>query len=262
MSKVVFHAIWCAALSFLPGSSYAADTLGSPEDGTRLFVEVQFEPELLAELEVILICTTGKPGRVTTRLQANTTFDWAVSQISDGNTFCQSYASVPKGFSIEYSASGEATTKVDENGCQYADVKVGQTNFCHMKLTQDHVPLTVYKKWVGATGDEADVSVFLECSGNVSAKPGYLNQGLPATWQLDNIPPAGLLCSVTESRDESFVSDESDCQDLLLIAGRGEACTMVNTKVVKRIEMLNRYGKVIMILVMLTAGLIAVRRYV
>jgi len=72
----------------------------------------------------------------------------------------------------------------------------------------------------------------------------------------------GLVCSVSESPDESFISDESDCKELLLVPGRGEACTMVNTKVVKRIEMLNRYGKIIMILVMLTAGLTAVRRYV
>jgi hypothetical protein len=37
---------------------------------------------------------------------------------------------------------------------------------------------------------------------------------------------------------------------------------MVNTKVVKMIEMLNRYGLVIMILVFMVVGMIAARRFV
>ena len=36
---------------------------------------------------------------------------------------------------------------------------------------------------------------------------------------------------------------------------------MVNTKVIKRIDMLNRYGLVMMIAVMLGAGLAAVKRF-
>jgi hypothetical protein len=46
----------------------------------------------------------------------------------------------------------------------------------------------------------------------------------------------------------------------MLVPGQAAECTIVNTKVVKRIDMLNRYGLIIMISVMLGAGLAAVRR--
>jgi len=262
MLKLFLHALSCAVLSCLLTGSFA-HAQGQNNNASNLIVQVSFDPDLLAEVEVTLLCTTGSPGRHTTRLQAGESFNWQVSELENDNTFCQAHASLPHGFSIVYAASGDATTKSDENGCQYADVRSGQTNRCNMKLTQDHVPLTVYKKWIGATGEEADVEVELECSGYVSRQQqGFINQGLSASWQMDDIPPDGLLCSVSESPDETFISDDSDCRNLLLMPGMGEACTMVNTKIVKRIEMLNRYGKVIMILVMLTAGLIAVRRYV
>jgi hypothetical protein len=232
------------------------------ESEANFVAEVTFNPELLADIEITFVCTTGTPGRLSTRLQANTTFNWTSGQIDSGATFCQVYAELPRGFSVGYMASGNSMSRVDENGCQYAEVRSGESNRCLITVTQDHVPVTVYKKWIGATGDEADVQVTLDCAGGILVGRGFINQGLPTTWQLDGIPPEGKLCSVTEAGDESFTSDESDCKDLLILPGRGEACTMVNTKVVKRIEMLNRYGKIIMIVVMLTAGLIAVRRYV
>jgi len=47
---------------------------------------------------------------------------------------------------------------------------------------------------------------------------------------------------------------------LYIRPGRGEECTLINTKIVKRIEMLNRYGKIVMIVLVLAVGLVAVKR--
>ena len=229
---------------------------------TRLSIQAIFNSSVLDEIEVTLLCNSGTPGRATKIMKAGDTYQWSVSDFEGDKVYCQSYTSSPRGFSVEYQASGDAVAKSDENGCQYANVMVGQELGCSIKVTQDHVPLTVYKNWIGASGDEADVLVELTCDGEVVYEPLYVNEGLAATWQISGIPSDGLTCKVTEFPSDLFIPEESDCQQLILLPGRGDACTMVNTKVVKRIDMLNRYGKVIMILVMLTAGLIGVRRYV
>jgi hypothetical protein len=252
---------WLILFWMLSEGAVAQDSPGS-DSRTTLLAKSSFDSSLLPDIDITLLCTSATPERLTTRMDANSELEWSANVAGNESTYCQVYATLPRGFSVSYTAIGEAASKSDENGCQYAEVVAAQINVCQIEVTQDHVPLTVYKKWIGATGDEGDVPVSLDCGGDTSENPKFINQGLPATWQLSNIPPSGLVCSVSELPDDTFVSDESDCKELLLMAGRGEACTMVNTKVVKRIEMFNRYGKIIMILVMMTAGLIAVRRYV
>ena len=54
----------------------------------------------------------------------------------------------------------------------------------------------------------------------------------------------------------------SDCEDLVILPGASEECTVVNTKVVKMIDMLNRYGLVIMILVFMVVGGFAARKVI
>ncbi len=66
---------------------------------------------------------------------------------------------------------------------------------------------------------------------------------------------------MSEIGRDTFVADTEDCRELLVVPGQDVECTMVNTKVVKRIEMLNRYGLGLMIGVMLAAGLVAVRKF-
>jgi len=60
---------------------------------------------------------------------------------------------------------------------------------------------------------------------------------------------------------DNFSPDIIDCQGLYILPGKGEECTMLNTKIVKRIETLNRYGKFLMIFLVLAIGLAAVKRF-
>jgi hypothetical protein len=123
------------------------------------------------------------------------------------------------------------------------------------------VELQVYKKWIGAAGDEADVEVHLFCRQDDNFEPRYINHDLPDGWQINQVPPDGMFCNVREIERDSFVADVSDCAGLLVVPGQDVECTMVNTKVVKRIDMLNRYGLIMMVAVMLGAGLAAVKRF-
>jgi hypothetical protein len=119
--------------------------------------------------------------------------------------------------------------------------------------------LTVYLKWIG-TAAEPDVKISLDCESGDYSGDLYINQGSPDSWTIRNIGSEGILCNVYELVPGNFRSDIIDCQGLYLLPGSQEECTLVNTKIVKHIEMLNRYGKVVMIVLFLAVGLLTMRR--
>ena len=121
------------------------------------------------------------------------------------------------------------------------------------------VKLTVYKKWIGASGDEGSVEIHLSCGPKDAFEPRRIDRNQPDGWEVRDVPPDGLTCSVREIERETFIADVEDCHDLLVLPGEEAECTIVNTKVVKRIDMLNRYGLIMMIAVMLGAGLAGVK---
>jgi len=120
--------------------------------------------------------------------------------------------------------------------------------------------LTVYVEWIGHSGEERDVQISLECESGAYSGYRYINKGSPDGWEIRGIVPEGILCNVSEKVRETFRPDIIDCQGIYILPGRHEECTMVNTKIVKRIEMLNRYGKIVMIVLVLLIGLVAVKR--
>jgi hypothetical protein len=122
------------------------------------------------------------------------------------------------------------------------------------------VALQVYKKWIGASGSETRVEINLVCEDGDTFQPRFIDRDHPDGWIIKQVPASGMFCSVTEVAKDTFVPNVEDCRNLLVVPGQEAECTMVNTKVVKRINMFNRYGLGLMILVMLTAGLVSVRR--
>jgi len=123
------------------------------------------------------------------------------------------------------------------------------------------VSLQVYKKWIGAAGDEGNSEIHLRCDSHKQFEPRFINTDRTEGWDVPDVPATGVFCSVQEIEQEAFIADVTDCQELLLVPGQEVECTIVNTKVVKRIDMLNRYGLILMVFVMLGAGLAAVRRF-
>ena len=236
--------------------------LAQQESRVTLEVDLQYETGLLGQVEAELLCSSGEPGR--------RRFEWtgagvrpvAIDGIRDGQTNCQLRALTPVGYSAAYAASSPGVSRADENGCQFARISTGDDLRCRIEVSQEPVTITVYKKWLGASGEEDDVRISLECESGEYSGVRYINDGSPDGWQITGVDPEGVLCNVYEAERESYRPDIIDCQGLLIRPGKGEECTMVNTRIVKRIEMLNRYGRAIMILVMLVAGLIAVRRFV
>jgi len=125
---------------------------------------------------------------------------------------------------------------------------------------QNSVDLRVYKKWIGASGNETRVEIYLTCEDGAEYGFRFINRDRPDGWVITGVPENGIFCSVHEVGQETFVADIEDCLNLLVLRGQDVECTMVNTKVVKRIDMLNRYGLGLMIVVMLFAGLFSVNK--
>lgn len=145
--------------------------------------------------------------------------------------------------------------------CCQAAVAAANVNAAAPATDQATVGLQVYKKWIGASGNEADVEIHLSCPPRTAFLPRFINRDRPDGWQVEQVPADGIFCNVNEVERDTFIADATDCRELLLVPGQDVECTMVNTKVVKKIDMLNRYGLVLMIAVMLGAGLAAVRKY-
>ena len=175
---------------------------------------------------------------------------------------CIVFADAAQGLEVQYRGDGGSTADIGESGCTFSGVRAGHANFCQIQARSQVTSVTVYKKWIGTTREEPDVRVELVCAGERLPESRNINAGKPGGWLLSVTEPEGIRCRVLETRSEEFVPDTSDCENLRILPGSEEECTLVNTKVVKMIDMLNRYGLVIMILVFMAAGMIAARRFV
>ena len=126
--------------------------------------------------------------------------------------------------------------------------------------SQETARLVVYKKWIGMSGKAAAVRIELDCENGEYYGFRVINEGEPDGWEIRDVHPEGMLCNVAEELRENYRPDIIDCQGLYILPGRTEECTLVNTRIVKRIETLNRYGKVVLILLVLAVGLMAMKR--
>ena len=225
-------------------------------------VEVHFDPRIAQIAEIEIRCSSGSLQEQVFQIESGGKRQLELQQFLSERTSCQLRALLPFGYHAEYVAKSKGITRNNDNGCQFAKILDKDSLSCRIELEQDAVRLTAYKKWIGGSGEEDDVRIRLECESGEFEGDRFINENSPAGWEITNFDPNGVVCSVFEEPGETYIPDEFDCQGLVIFPGKGEDCTMLNTKIVKRIEMLNRYGKGIMILVMLVAGLIAVKRTV
>ena len=223
-------------------------------------VDAQFEGSRLPALDLELLCSQAVPGRESLNLKQDSRFDWATGEFPGQQTNCALIANLPIGYSAAFLADDGSQQRKGAKFCQFSPIRAGQQRHCQVVITQDPVNLMVYLEWIGPSGEEEDVRISLSCeSGEYS---GYrdVNESKPDGWEIRDVDPEGILCNVSERVRDNFRPDIIDCQGLWVRPGMGEECTLTNTKIVKRIETLNFYGQLIMILLVLGVGLIAVKR--
>jgi hypothetical protein len=233
---------------------------GSAQAVAAISVTAEFEQRLLPSLEVELSCGEGHEANRVTKLMQPGRQVLYPDDLGLSTSGCRLKANLPKGYSVTYGVEEITGSIADRKGCRFTQTEPGRPQECRMSVTQDPVLLRVYKKWIGGSGEEQDVRIMLECESGKYSGFRYINEGSPDGWEISDIHPDGILCNVTDQLRDNFEADIIDCQGLYVLPGKGEECTLLNTKIVKRIEMLNRYGKVIMIVLVLAVGLIAMGR--
>ena len=232
------------------------------QEGTQasIVAEMTFTEKFLDSVDVRFLCSSGELRTDEFQMISGETRELPLLASEGLRARCQLLASAPQGYSASYQVSGEGAYGADRNGCHFSGIRSGQDNRCQIEIAQDPVTITAYLEWIGESGEEDDVRVSLSCESGDYGGERFINEGSPDGWEIRNIDPEGVLCNVSEVVRDSFRPDIIDCQGLLIRPGKGEECTMLNTKIVKRIEMLNRYGKIVMVVLVLAIGLVAVRR--
>ena len=250
-------ALLFADLSLAQATSAARDTVSA-----RFTVDAKVDKTILSQLEVRLSCTGATPVQQQAAIDFDGSHEFAVSLDDARSAICTLAALVPDSQDVSYVGDGGSAIKLDERGCHFTGVKAGHSNFCQVHVEKEATRLTVYKNWIGGKDDVPNVNIHLICNQELQGNPKWINSDIPQTWELEVSDVNGIRCGVYEVELDTFKADESDCSNLLILPGADEECTLVNTKVVKRIEVLNRYGLAAMILVMLGAGLLAIKRMV
>jgi len=245
------------SVTFLQPGLVAADT-GS----ARFTVDTKVDQAILSQLDVRLSCDFATPAQQQVTLDSDGTHEFTVNVQGTGGASCTLVALLPTGQNVTYVGDGGSVIELDDQGCHFTGVSAGHSNFCQVHVEKEATRLTVYKKWIGGKADVPNVNIRLACNEELQGAPRWINSDRPQTWELEVSDPNGIRCSVYENELDTFRADQSDCSNLLIMPGADEECTLVNTKVVKRIQTLNRYGLGAMILVMLAAGLLAIKRLV
>ena len=161
------------------------------------------------------------------------------------------------GQQLTFLGDGGSTFDPDGRDFRFTGIRRGHSNFCQVPVESQETSLTVFEEpWIGTSKKEDNVSVFLDCGPGRTYEP-WKSIPAPASWSLQVNDADGLSLSVSEEESEAWIADTSDCQDLLILPGAEEECTMVNTKVVKMIEVFDRYGLGIMILAFMAVGGVA-----
>jgi hypothetical protein len=255
MTRAVMHARVVLAAGLL------ALAPATPADDTASFtVDVKLGETPPAQLQVTLNCYEDGDRSLSAMITPGDSRSFSITVREGTELTCLLGALPIPGQHLRFLGDGGSQVELTGEGCLFSGVRAGHSNFCQIQIESEETSLTVYKKWIGAAGREPDVEIRLHCDGGPILEPRFINQDEPAGWDLEITDPEGIECDVFEIEREDFRADIADCRDLIIVPGAREECTMVNTKVVKMIQMLNRYGLVIMILVFLIAGMFAARR--
>ncbi len=238
-----------------------AVSAATDDGGYALFtVDVKLRGSGVDDLQVHIDCGADPVFSLALRIPVEASHTLTVPVPPGGVRDCSLTADAVVGQQLRFLGDGGSQFDPDAPGCRFIGVRDGHANVCQIQVESQETTLTVFKRWVGTSEREDNVSVRLDCGRGLGLDLLRINQGRPGEWRLDVDDAEGFVCRVIEEKDASYTSDTRDCENLLIRPGAQEECTVVNTKVVKMIEMLNRYGLVIMILAFMVVGGFAARR--
>ncbi len=269
---------------------------GGDEETARFMVTKRFmDRNNRDSVTFNLACNTGLPLEQNITVNQNggvyqdPEITFVVGDFESGSLNCVLSEQAPTGYEASYSCDGEtscsagAASPLDPyfvGPCSFTGAELGDDNVCFIRNYVAPVNVDVTKIWIdenpefqGLTNAQmAWACVNARSSGDdltLGTEEGFLEfqlaeETLPFVVYPNFDASQPTVCTVTEDQpgfSSDISSDDSDCQGLLVSLGAGNACTITNTRFYAGIPTLGEYGKMILALLMLSLGLLAVRRY-
>ena len=247
-----------SVLSFLLLVSRSLDA----EEIVLFTVDVKLAGTGVTELVVNIRCDGDRPVSFDFPVPVDSSMTFTVPAPENAGMTCSLTTRQLTGHQLGFLGDGGSHFEVDAAGCTFSNVRRGHSNFCQIRVEDEETSVTVFKRWIGTSAREADSRVSLDCNNGKTYATRKINSGKPGGWTLTVDAIDGFQCNVSEEEGDGFIADASDCQGLLGMPGADEECTIVNTKVVKMIEVFNRYGLFVMILAFMIVGGFAARRVI
>ncbi len=243
------------------------------EGAARFTVIKDFSDDNTATVDVTISCNTGLPLTQEFTISEGHQVTFIVDSYAAGEMDCVITEEVPEGYTPEYS-NGEVDSA---ESCVFEEVAAGATLACIIYNELDPVIVTVNKEWIGVT-EEGGISLLAsaayECrnvleepdSDELSTVSGSLSfEGELDVEVISNLYPdygGSSYCTVSEMLlDSAAEGDDSDCAVLPIEIAQGNSCTIYNTVFFEGIPTLNRYGMLLLALLMLGVGVIGFRRF-
>jgi uncharacterized repeat protein (TIGR01451 family) len=260
---------------------------------TTFLVTKDFSDDNPLGVTVTLDCNTGLPlqqmGVVhdpeAVGLQPGdfTVIEFVINDFLPGTLDCDIDEAIPDGYVPTYTAG--ATTGVadnifdDEDGCHYELIEGGQFT-CHIYNELQPVDVVVEKIWIDERPEFNSplwVQVTLQCDGPIVGGyaclgpirgdnggdyciQAYIDPNNPG--EFDVVPHfEGTTCFATEEPIVGVLTDESDCEEMIVFPGQGDSCVIINTRLYAGIPTLSQYGLILLALMMFGIGAVAYRRF-
>jgi hypothetical protein len=245
-----------------------------------------------------LSCNDGLPQNQSVTVQPNSggygkyEATFVVQSFANGQMSCTVTETAVNGYTPAYTCLGESPCAAEQSSssCVFNNVTIDSSNLCQIQNHPKPVGIEVCKDWVFVGSQSSEVGqefeLTLTCDGPVTTSVGdqvaenvvafsgtgdakcgagaFLAAVIP-DWEGNpdkNGVPRGTKCDVTENgTNPSVEPDVSDCTGIYIPLGSGDvSCTVTNTVFYEGIPTLSSYGMAILALLMLAAGVIAVRR--
>jgi len=253
------------------------------------------------DVDVTISCYTGLPLIQSQIINQKQGVMFVVESFNNDELDCSisEDLTVPElaGYTPAYTFDGTPGGIEVPDACHFENVPGGAEYTCTIENDPDPVPLNIEKLWqlVGTGGDAVDQNfeLTLYCDAYIiggkekcEGHGGSYGSGPGSPEAPDSYSPQyescmkfdgngsdtftarvvpqwpSSHCRVEETVYDDSVEIDNSCDDLTVSHGQGDSCLITNTVFFEGIPTLSDHGKLLMALLVMTAGLMAYRRFV
>jgi hypothetical protein len=253
--------------------SVAGQTIAENNTGIRASFRVSttFSDSNPASVTVYVRCDSGNPEIESAVISGNNKLEFSVGEFQDGELDCLLSQEPIEGYEQIYFAFDDASGQSDSvpGGCRFTGFSTGDSGFCEIENDLLHSRIEVRRLWIDPGSDLGltfydEVRYSCENAAWGDADGSLWFSGKDDVQVFEFLPEwdVGTRCFFWWGvRDESIEFDGSECSNLHVRPGQGEACTIYVTRLYDDNSPQRWYGWVIMAVMVLVLGAVAAKQF-